>query len=489
MQKGIKREEEKDNGYFESPVKKPNLSSGEKSDNKSSEKEYSYYLRDGLIETPSKSKSINSKEDTEEKKYNSSSENSEKKEMSEEESEITEKSQKNRLNSKDSNESLSKNEESEEEDDEKEDDEESEKEEEKEESERDENEDEEKEEEEEEEESEEEEKIEYKKEPKKTNNNKIKNNLKEQLEKFELEQKLIGYSKCNNLFHKKIINEIKNILKILYIYQKIKKIQIISAEKISSFYRGYSFRQNFKIDYLTLRILKLREYCASKISSYYRMYLSRRHTKKLIQRAEDSYIIYSSLTNHNQLYFKYKYQNGSDDNLYFEYCPLLKCFILFINKREKMNKKIVEGCFYNENYNMLIDPLYEKNNKGENIINFPKIFRKADSAYEEKDIIINRYIKIHRPVQRKRERIDDYEERKRKALDDGDHLSNSQTFKIKKLVNDKIRKLSRSKSFIKIKGSMKGILKPSKSYINLRCVDKKIHFGNARIKKYHNHKK
>jgi hypothetical protein len=25
--------------------------------------------------------------------------------------------------------------------------------------------------------------------------------------------------------------------------------------------------------------------------------------------------------------------------------------------------------------------------------------------------------------------------------------------------------------------------------MNLRCVDKKIHFGNARIKKYHNLKK
>lgn len=41
-----------------------------------------------------------------------------------------------------------------------------------------------------------------------------------------------------------------------------------------------------------------------------------------------------------------------------------------------MNKKIVEGCFYNENYNMLIDPLYEQNKIGENIINFPKIFKK-----------------------------------------------------------------------------------------------------------------
>jgi hypothetical protein len=215
------------------------------------------------------------------------------------------------------------------------------------------------------------------------------------------------------------------------------------------------------------------------------MILSRRHTKKIIQRLEDSYVIYSSLKNNNQLYFKYKYQNGSDDNLYFEYCPLLKCFILIINKREKMNKKIVEGCFYNENYNMLIDPLYEQNKIGENIINFPKIFKKADTCDEQKDIIINRYIKLHRPIRRKRERIDDYEERKRKSHDD-DLLAKSQTFNTK--FGDRVRKLSRSKSFMKLKGSMKGILKPSKSFLNLRCEDKRIHFGNARIKKYHNKK-
>ncbi len=135
----------------------------------------------------------------------------------------------------------------------------------------------------------------------------------------------------------------------------------------------------------------------------------------------------------------------------------------------------------------MLDPLYEQNQKGENIINFQKIFEKIDSLDEKKDIIINRYMKLHRSL-RRRERIDDYEERKRKALDDDNPLSNSQTFKIRKF-DDKVKKISRSKSFMKLKGSMKSILKPSKSYINLRCEDKKIHFGVAKIKKYHNLKK
>ena len=177
--------------------------------------------------------------------------------------------------------------------------------------------------------------------------------------------------------------------------------------------------------------------------------------------------------------------------LYFEFCPILKCFILFIDKREKMNKKIVEGCFYNENYNALIDPLYEQNSKGENVINFPKIFQKEDLADEAKEIIISRYIKLHRP--RRRERIDDYEERKRKMFEEEHHssirLSNSQTLKFRK-IGDKVKKISRSKSFMKLKGFMKSILKPSKSYINLKYESKKkIHFGSAKIKRYHNLKK
>ena len=73
---------------------------------------------------------------------------------------------------------------------------------------------------------------------------------------------------------------------------------------------------------------------------------------------------------------------------------------------------------------------------------------------------------------------------KKKALDD-EHLSKSC-----KAVGEKVSLLSRSKSFMRLKPKKgKGILKPSKSYINLRCEEKKIHFGNARIKKYHNKKK
>ena len=439
------------------------------------ESDYSYaynFGKDNSYETPVKNRLDNLKEEIVVKNLTSS----DKKEITEEESEITEKiSEKILLSINNSNE------ESEEESEEEIEKEEIEKEdsglEEAEEN--------------------EEEKIEYKNESKSIiNNNRIKINLNESLNKYIKGGNLISiekYTQFNKLIQKKLINEINNILKSLYIFLKIKNYKVNSIIKIESTYRGFILRQKFKLDYLTSKILNLREEYASKISSYYRMLLSRRQTKKLLQKSTDHYIIYSSLINNNQLYFKYKYQNGSDDNLYFEFCPILKCFILFIDKREKMNKKIVEGCFYNENYNALIDPLYEQNSKGENVINFPKIFQKEDLADEAKEIIINRYIKLHRPIRRRRERIDDYEERKRKMIEEEHHssirLSSSQTLKYRR-IGDKIKKISRSKSFMKLKGFMKSILKPSKSYINLKCESKKkIHFGSAKIKRYHNLKK
>ena len=471
------KEDKKESYYSDSPFKMFTQSSGEKSDNKNknnnSESDYSYVYNLRKVksfETPIKNNLKNLEEEMGGKNNIISSEKIEKKEVTAEEESMSENyllSINNEESEEESEEEIEK-EEIEKEDSGLE-----------------------------EEEEIEEEKIENKKESKSlVNNNRIKINLNETLNKYVKERNLISieqYTQFNNLIQRKLINKINNILKSLYIFLKIKNYKVNSIIKIESTYRGFILRHKLKLDYLTSKILNLREEYASKISSYYRMLLSRRQTKKLLQKTADHYIIYSSLINNNQLYFKYKYQNGSDDNLYFEFCPILKCFILFIDKREKMNKKIVEGYFYNENYNALIDPLYEQNSKGENVINFPKIFQKEDLADEAKEIIISRYIKLHRPIKRRRERIDDYEERKRTMFEEEHHssirLSSSQTIKFRK-IGDKVKKISRSKSFMKLKGFMKSILKPSKSYINLKCENKKkIHFGSAKIKRYHNTKK
>ena len=324
---------------------------------------------------------------------------------------------------------------------------------------------------------------------KKKENNKKKeetnNKISIQEKELENEKKIIIIQKYNSLVKSKIFFDLKNILKILYIYIKTQNVLKNSVQKLSSIYRGYSFRDNFKLNYLTQNILKYRDLCASKIIAHYKAYNIRKISKKILDKKEDYYIIYSTLSNNKMLYFKVKYISGLEDNIYFEYCKLLNCFVYFINRKEKnFSKKTVEGFFYNEKYNKLTDTLYEKNEKGENIIRFPKILKKTDSNSEKYDKIINEYIKAHRPVKNKRENLIDYEEKKKKALDDDMILSNKQC-------GISLNKMSRSKSFMRLKGvpKNKGILKPSKSYINLRCDDKKIQFGKAKIKGYQNKKK
>ena len=83
--------------------------------------------------------------------------------------------------------------------------------------------------------------------------------------------------------------------------------------------------------------------------------------------------------------------------------------------------------------------------------------------------------------------IDEYEDSKKKSKDDYNLKNNSKSQKLAKL-----RDLSRSKSFVKIKGEKenktKSILKPSRSYVNLKSAEKKIQFGKAKIRKYKNKK-
>ena len=143
--------------------------------------------------------------------------------------------------------------------------------------------------------------------------------------------------------------------------------------------------------------------------------------------------------------------------------------------------KIIEGNFYNSKLQKLIDKSYEINNKGENVINLPKITKKANIISERNDRIINRYMKLHQPI--KRIAIDEYEESKKKSKDDY-NLKNKSS-KSQKLT--KLKETSRSISFMKIKvEKTKSILKPSRSYINLKCEEKKIQFGKAKIRKYKN---
>ena len=315
--------------------------------------------------------------------------------------------------------------------------------------------------------------------PKKENENK--NIKKDEFKQKAIEKMMSIFEKYNSLIKPKdAIKKINNILKLSYFFIKIKQNQKKSITKIASSYLGYMVRQNFKLNYLTIKLLNFRENCSAKIIAHYKGFLARKYSKSILKKKEENYIIYSTLSNNKMIYFKSKFMNGLEDNIYFEYCKLLNCFIHYINRKEKnLSKKIIEGYFYNEKYMKLTDDIYEKNKKGENIINIPQLLKKNDENTDKFDKIINEFIKSHKLIIRKRYNLLEYEERKKKAVDD-DVLLRHKKFE------ENINKMSRSKSFINVKGvsKSKGILKPSRSYINLRCDDKKIQFGKAKIKRY-----
>ena len=310
--------------------------------------------------------------------------------------------------------------------------------------------------------------------------NKLKSNFKDDNEKYKIVLKLLPLYKI--IFLQKLMYSLKSI----FILIKMKHSIISSAKKISNTYHSHIFRNKLKFNYIISKIIEIRKQKAQKISSKIKAYLIRKEAKKLMEKADNNYIIYSSINidKNDTLYFKYIHKSGKGEKFYFEYSPLLKCFIYFINKNNDKYFKTIQGNFYNSKSEKLIDKQYEINNKGENVINLSKIFKKAETINERHDRIINRYIKLHRPV--KRITVDEFEENKKKSKDDSllkNNNSKSQKLKI-------LRNTCRSKSFLRIKGEpkRKSILKPSRSYINLKSDEKKIQFGKAKIKKYKNKK-
>lgn len=224
----------------------------------------------------------------------------------------------------------------------------------------------------------------------------------------------------------------------------------------------------------------MRALYVSKIIGHIKGYIIRKNIKKILVKKEDNYIIYSTLSNNRMLYFKIKYDNNFEDNIYFEYCKVLNCFIFYLsNKERNLSTKKISGFFYNERYHKLTDELYNKNEKGENVIDFPKIIKKNNKNTDKYDKIIDEFMKNNRYKKKKFYEVEEYEENKRKALDD-DIITN------KKNNICKLDKLSRSKSYMKLKGfkKNKSILKPSKSYINLKSEERKIQFGKTKIVGY-----
>mgnify|MGYP002627212287 FL=1 len=308
-----------------------------------------------------------------------------------------------------------------------------------------------------------------------------KNSINEYIKKIINNQKLSISKKLGILICANIMNNICDIFKMIYIFKKIREYQKLACLKISAIYKAYSFRKKFKYNYLILKIMKWRNENVSKIIANIKGYIIRKNIKRILEKKEDNYIIYSTLADNKMIYFKIKYDNNFEDNIYFEYCKVLNCFVFYLsNKERNLSKKKISGFFYNERYKKLVDNLYEKNEKGENVINFPKIIEKNNKNIDKYDKIINEYMKNNRYKNRRFYDVEEYEENKRKAKDDDIIMG-------KKNNSMRLDKLSRSKSYMRLKGVKKNrsILKPSKSYMNLKSEERKIQFGKAKVLEYH----
>ena len=313
-----------------------------------------------------------------------------------------------------------------------------------------------------------------------------KRNIDNYIKKIFNNEKLSIFDKFSVFISVQILKKITRMFKIIYLYIKIRQYQNNSCSKISALYKAYLFRKQFKIDYLILKIINIRNNNAAKIIAHMKGFIIRKNIKKILEKKEDNYIIYSTLAKNRMLYFKIKYDNNFEDNIYFEFCKVLNCFVFYLSQKEKnLSKKKISGFFYNERYHKLTDDLYEKNQKGENVINFPKIIKKNNKNIDNYDKIINEFMKNNRYKKRKIYDLDEYEENKRKAMDD-DMIQN------KKSAFGNLDKITRSKSYMRLKGNVKkykSILKPSKSYINLKSEERKIQFGQAKVKGYYLNKK
>jgi hypothetical protein len=309
----------------------------------------------------------------------------------------------------------------------------------------------------------------------------VKNSISDYIKEIMNNPKLSNSKKFGIFICAKIINDICNLFKIIFLFNKIRQYKNIACNKICAMYKAYSFRKKFKFNYLILKIINLRNNSASKIIAYMKGFIIRKNIKKILEKKEECYIIYSTLADNRMLYFKIKYDDNLEDNLYFEYCKVLNCFISFLSYKEKnLSKKIISGFFYNEKYNKLTDDFYKQNEKGENVINFPEIIEKNNKNIDKYDKIINEFMKKNRYKKKIVFGIEEYEENKRKALDDDLILSNKSS-------SVKLDKMSRSKSYMRLKGlkfNTKSILKPTKSYISLKSEKRKIQFGEPEILGY-----
>lgn len=258
---------------------------------------------------------------------------------------------------------------------------------------------------------------------------------------------------------KLFLHKINFIIRSCLLFLRIKKnLRESSVDKIASVYRSYCFRKKFYYIFLINRIIQERAKAIEKIKDALKLLAYKIKVRKLLDKLKDTYIIYSSIQNETELYFveNNSNSNNNENRIQFTYYPSINCFALFIDKDEIIRPLI--GNFYNENNNLLFDDLYPINNSRNgkvNIIDISSLIKKRKILMKQYDLSIT------------------------KTLTTQDKNLIKETTEIKK--KEKI--MLKSKSCLRLR---KSILKPTKSYCNLKKFNKRVMFGEAQYKYYEN---
>ena len=177
-----------------------------------------------------------------------------------------------------------------------------------------------------------------------------------------------------------LIKKTINVLKSLYILMKIINSRKTLSNKIKKIQKGNKTRKIIKPYRLVQSLLKKRITASNRIKEAFQTMLFRKKVKNLLNKLEENYIIYSSI-DCKLLIFIVKYENGLEENLFFDYSDILKCHVLFISKSENnLSNKRLKGFFMTDSETHILDNNYPIE-EDMNIIDIPNIL----SLYRELD--------------------------------------------------------------------------------------------------------
>ena len=260
------------------------------------------------------------------------------------------------------------------------------------------------------------------------------------------------------LIIKRIINSFKTIYILLKIINSRKNLSI-QMKKISL---GKKTRKIIKPYRLGQSMLKKRIDASNMIKDAFKAMLFRKKVKNLLNKLEENYIIYSSIDS-KLLIFIVKYENGLEENLFFEYCDILKCQILFISKLENnLSNKRLKGFFMTDTETHLLDNNYPIEDDM-NIIDIPNILNLYKLLDYDKRDIGKRFLLKHKRI------YCPFKRRNKSHLE----IKNLQYF------NNGANNHYSSTTSLNI---FKSILRPTKSFLNFKDRKKSlISFGSIEI--------